>query len=56
MRMAKFTSQSQMLPEIMRSTSKLKEIMERRAAIVVPGAANAMFAGPLKILVLRLSM
>jgi 2-methylisocitrate lyase-like PEP mutase family enzyme len=28
----------------MRSTSKLKEIMERRTAIVVPGAANAMFA------------
>jgi 2-methylisocitrate lyase-like PEP mutase family enzyme len=28
----------------MRSTSKLKEIMGRRAAIVVPGAANAMFA------------
>ena len=28
----------------MRSTSKLKEIMERRAAIVVPGAASAMFA------------
>jgi len=28
----------------MRSTSKLKEIMQRRAATVVPGAANAMFA------------
>jgi 2-methylisocitrate lyase-like PEP mutase family enzyme len=33
-----------MLPQIMRSTSKLKEIMERRAAIIVPGTANAMFA------------
>ena len=28
----------------MRSTSKLKEIMERRAATIVPGVANAMFA------------
>ena len=28
----------------MRSTSKLKEIMQRRAAVIVPGAANAMFA------------
>lgn len=28
----------------MRSTSKLKEIMQRRAAVVVPGTANAMFA------------
>src|SRR5262245_32083619 len=27
----------------MRSTSKLKEIMKRRAAVIVPGAANAMF-------------
>ncbi len=33
-----------MLPEMMRSTSKLKEIMERRAATIVPGVANAMFA------------
>ena len=28
----------------MRSTTKLKEIMARRAAVIVPGAANAMFA------------
>ena len=28
----------------MRSTTKLKEIMARRAAVTVPGAANAMFA------------
>lgn len=28
----------------MRSTTKLKEIMKRRAAVIVPGAANAMFA------------
>ena len=28
----------------MRQTTKLKEIMARRAAVIVPGAANAMFA------------
>lgn len=28
----------------MRATTKLKEIMGRRAAVIVPGAANAMFA------------
>ena len=28
----------------MRSTEKLKDIMARRAAVIVPGAANAMFA------------
>jgi 2-methylisocitrate lyase-like PEP mutase family enzyme len=28
----------------MRATTKLKEIMARRAAVIVPGAANAMFA------------
>jgi 2-methylisocitrate lyase-like PEP mutase family enzyme len=28
----------------MRTTTKLKEIMARRAAVIVPGAANAMFA------------
>ncbi len=28
----------------MRSTEKIKEIMARRAAVIVPGAANAMFA------------
>lgn len=27
-----------------RSTEKLKEITARRAAVIVPGAANAMFA------------
>src|SRR5262249_26820968 len=27
----------------MRPTGKLKEIMKRRAAVIVPGAANAMF-------------
>lgn len=31
------------MPRIMRSTSKLKEIMQRRAATIIPGTANAMF-------------
>src|SRR5262249_23516340 len=30
-------------PPPMRSTSKLKDIMQRRAATIVPGTANAMF-------------
>jgi 2-methylisocitrate lyase-like PEP mutase family enzyme len=37
-------TESQLFQQIMRSTSRLKAIVERRAATIVPGVANAMFA------------